>query len=264
MTTRHRIFRSIASAVLVGGMGATVSSAVQLQTESPTGRSATLPAVVLSANAVYREFDDNPVDATAKYVDHIVHLQGRRGEVILTDWRGDGAAVHIADGDRPNAVILSFPNRSQLKGIDKGALFRFTCTVEGYRYATLWLVGCSIDSGPGATALEPTAERPAILNGLLSANALYRAFEGDAGAASAKYVGHVMDLEGLRGEVILLDGMAAAVHIGDRFKSNALILSFSDRRQVAAIEAGQQFRFKCTVDKFEYLIVWMKDCSVVR
>ena len=263
MTTRRRIVRSIASAALVGGMGATIISAVPLQIESSGGRSATGPSAVLSANAVYREFADNPVDATAKYVDHIVRLQGRRGDVILSDVR-DEAAVHIADGARPNAVILSFPNRRHLQGIDKGALFRFTCTVDGYRYATLWLVGCSIDSGPGATALEPTAGRPTILDGLLSANALYRTFEKDAGTANAKYVGQIVDLEGLRGEVIPLDGMAAAVHIGDRFKSNALILSFPDRRQVAAIEVGQRFRFKCTVDHFEYLILWMKNCSVVR
>jgi hypothetical protein len=244
-------------------MGTTVIAAVPLQVESPGGRSATPPSAVPSANAVYREFDNNPVDATAKYVDRIVHLQGRRGDVNLSDGR-DGAVVHIADGTRPNALILSFPNRRQLQGIDKGALFRFTCTAEGYRYATLWLVGCSVDSGPVATALEPAAERPTVVDSLLSANALYRAFEKDAGTTSAKYVGQIMDLEGLRGELIPLDGMAAAVHIGDRFKSNALILSFPDRRQVAALEAGQRFRFRCTVDKFEYLIVWMKDCSVVR
>jgi hypothetical protein len=234
--------------------------------KKPLGAVAERPTVVvslLSANALYREFQNNPVDASAKYVDQAVVLQGRRGEMILLS-DGVGAAVHIADGDRPNALILSFPNRKQLKGLDRDATFRFKCTVTKYEFGTVWMQGCSIEAGPGTAASEQIAERPTVVGGLLSANALYRAFESNADDASAKYVGQAMVLEGLRGDVIRMsDGVSAAVHINDRFKSNALILSFPDRTQLAGIEHGTKFRFRCTISKFEYLIVWMENCSIV-
>lgn len=223
-----------------------------------------LPAMgasLLSANALYREFQNNPVDASAKYVDQAVVLQGRRGEMVLLS-DGVGAAVHIADGGRPNALILSFPNRQQLKGLDRDAVFRFKCTVTDYEFGTVWMEGCSIEAGPGTAASKQIAERPTVVGGLLSANALYRAFESNADDASAEYVGQAVVLEGLRGDVIP-DGVSAAVHIADRFKSNALILSFPDRTQLAGIEKGAKFRFRCTIKKFEYLIVWMENCSIV-
>jgi hypothetical protein len=223
------------------------------------------PSGLLSANVLYREFQNNPVDAIARYVDRAVILEGRRGQtVLLSD--GVGAAVHIADGGRPNALILSFPDRRQLKGIDSGAAFRFRCTVTQYEFGTVWMGDCSIEPSPGTPASTDngTAERAAIVGGLLSANALYRAFESDADGASAKYVGQALVLEGLRGNVIRRsDGISAAVHIRDRFKENALVLSFSDRNQLTGIENGAKFRFRCTVQKFEYLIVWMDNCSIV-
>lgn len=217
----------------------------------------------LSANALYREFQNNPVDASAKYVDQTVALQGRRGEVVLLP-NGVEAAVHIADGGRSSALILSFPDRKQLTGLDKDAVFRFKCTVTKYEFRTVWMDGCSVQSGQGAAVSKQIEERPIIVGGLLSANALYRAFESNEGDASAKYVGQTMVLEGLRGNVIRRsDGVSSVVHISDRHKSDALILSFPDRAQLAGIETGAKFRFRCTISKFEYLIVWMEHCSVV-
>lgn len=218
---------------------------------------------LLSANALYREFHNNDVDASVKYVDKAVVLEGRRGDVILHQ-QNDAAVVHIADGSRSNALILSFPDPTHLQGIARGSVFRFRCTVDGYRYAILWLVGCSIAAGSGTAAPGRDGERPTVVGGLLSANALYRAFEADEGAASARYVGQVMVLEGLRGQVIATAGGSAAVHIEDRMKSNALILSFPDRRELAGIDAGQRFRFRCTVESFKYLSVWMENCTIVR
>jgi hypothetical protein len=231
--------------------------------ERSQGDSAATSSELLSANALYREFQDNPVDASDKYVDHAVVLRGRRGEMVLLP-DGVGAAVHIADGGRPKALILSFPDRKQLKGLDRDAVFRFKCTVTKYDFGTVWMEGCSIEAGLGAAASEQITERPTIVGGLLSANALYRAFESNADDASAKYVGQAMVLEGLRGDVIRIsDGVSAAVHISDRHISNALILSFPDRTQLAGIEPGAKFRFRCTIKQFEYLIVWMENCSIV-
>lgn len=233
--------------------------ATSVAAQAQTGRQPEL----LSANALYREFEDNAVDASARYVDKAVVLQGRRGDVILHQ-PGGAAAVHIADGSRRNAIILSLPDRRQLQGIDRDTVFRFRCIVDGYRYGTLWLVGCSIEAGSDTASPDRAGERPTVVGDLLSANALYRAFEADEGAASAKYVGQAMVLEGLRGQLIATAGNSAAVHIEDRMKSNALILSFPDRRELSGIEVGQKFRFKCTVVGFEYLIVWMQNCTIVR
>jgi len=233
------------------------------EVERSQGNSVSAPSELLSANALYREFQNNPVDASAKYVDQAVVLHGRRGKMVLMS-DGVSAAVHIADGDRPNALVLSFPDRKQLKGLDRDAVFRFKCTVTKYEFGSVWMNDCSIEAGPGAAASKQIAERPTVVGGLLSANALYRAFESNADDASAKYVGQTMTLEGLRGDVIRMsDGVSAAVHISDRFKSDALILSFPDRTQLAGIENGARFRFRCTIKKFEYLIVWMDNCSIV-
>jgi hypothetical protein len=218
---------------------------------------------LLSANALYREFQNNPVDASTKYVDQTVALQGRRGEMVLLS-NGVGAAVHIADGGRSSALILSFPDRKQLTGLDRDAVFRFKCTVTKYEFRTVWMEGCSIGAGQGTATSKQKEDRPTVVGGLLSANALYRAFESNEDDASAKYVGQAMVLEGLRGNMIRRsDGVSAVVHISDRFKSDALILSFPDRAQLAGIETGAKFRFRCTIKKFEYVIVWMENCSVV-
>lgn len=224
---------------------------------NPVSASTDMP----SANALYREFRNNAVDASAKYVDRTVVLQGRRGELILLS-DGVGAAVHIADGSRSNALILGFPNRKELTGLDRDAMFRFKCTVTKYEYSIVWMNGCSIQ-GQGSAGSKQAEERPAVVGGLLSANALYRAFRRDEGDASARYVGQTLVLEGLRGEVIRMsDGVSAAVHIPDPLNSKALVLWFPDRAQLAGIDAGAQFRFRCRIQKFDHQIVWMDNCSV--
>lgn len=111
---------------------------------------------------------------------------------------------------------------------------------------------------------------PGIVDGprLLSANAVYRDFQNNPNDASNKYVGKTLVLEGLRGDVVLSsDGVSAAVHIADSGysgRSNALILSFSDRNELAGINRGQKFRFRCAVKNYEYSIVWMEYCTIER
>lgn len=124
----------------------------------------------------------------------------------------------------------------------------------------------AVEPDSKAPALNETS-RPSISSGvnLLSANALYREFQANPVDASNRYAGKAVALEGLRGEMILTsDGVQAAVHIVDGSRSNALILVFSDRNQLSGINKGQRFRFKCMVDKYEYSIVWMEDCSIDR
>jgi hypothetical protein len=222
-------------------------------------------ATLLSANALYREFQDNPVDATDRYAGRAVVLEGLRGEMILLPG-GVQAAVHIAEGRRTNALILLFSDRNQLRGISSGQRFRFKCVVDKYQNPTVWMEDCSVEGAAPAGGNTPNPGGPIVDAGanVLSANALYRAFQDNEVDATKRYVGRVVSLEGLRGDVIMMDGVKAAVHIADRGKSNALILQFSDRGLLRGIEKGQRFRFRCRVEQYEYLIVWMEECSIER
>ena len=237
--------------------------AASLHAQSPA-QNAAAGAAPLSANAFYREFQNNPVDATARYAGRAVVLEGLRGEMILLPG-GVQAAVHVAEGSRTNALILLFSDRNQLRGISQGQRFRFRCVVDKYQHPTVWMEDCSVETAAPAGG-NPTSSGPIADAGayLLSANALYRAFQDNAIDATKRYVGRVVSLEGLRGDLIMTDGAKAAVHIADRGKPNALILQFSDRGQVSGIEKGQRFRFRCKVDQYEYLIVWMAECAIER
>ena len=237
--------------------------AASLHAQSPAEDRAA-GATPLSANALYREFRDNPVDATDRYAGRAVVLDGLRGEMILLSG-GVQAAVHVAEGRTTNALILLFSDRNQLRGIKLGQRFRFKCVVDKYQSPTLWMEDCSVEAaapaGGDATGSNPIVDASASI---LSANALYRAFQDNEVDATARYVGRVVSLEGLRGDLVMMDGAKAAVHIADRGKPNALILQFSDRDLLRGIERGQRFRFRCTVEQYEHLIVWMEDCSIQR
>jgi hypothetical protein len=237
--------------------------AASLHAQSPA-QNAAAGATALSANALYREFQNNPVDATDRYAGRAVLLEGLRGEMILLS-DGVQAAVHVAEGTRTNALILLFSDRNQLRGINLGQRFRFRCVVDKYQNPTVWMDDCSVEAAPSAggntTSSGPIVDASA---NILSANALYRAFQDNAVDATERYVGRVVSLEGLRGDLITIDGGKAAVHIADRRKPNALILQFADGGQLRGIEKGQRFRFRCKVDQYEYLIVWMAECSIER
>jgi hypothetical protein len=99
---------------------------------------------------------------------------------------------------------------------------------------------------------------------LLSANAIYREFTQDANAALGRYAGRTLVLEGRRGTLIPLSDGGAAIHIADGFTSRALVLVFGHLSEVNGISEGEPFRFRCTVESFDYLYVHMKDCSLVR
>ena len=125
---------------------------------------------------------------------------------------------------------------------------------------------CSIEnSTPAGGNTQSVGPVVAASASVLSANALYREFQDNEVDATNRYTGRTVTLEGLRGDVIAMsDGVRAAVHIAERAKSNALILMFSDRNLLRGVERGQRFRFTCRVEKYEYLIVWMEDCSIER
>ncbi len=118
---------------------------------SKAGADTNTPEIVdgprlLSANALYREFQNNPIDASNKYAGKTVVLEGLRGDIVLTS-DGVGAAVHIADGGKPNALILSFSDRNDLAGINQGQKFRFRCTVRDFKYSLVWMEDCTIERG---------------------------------------------------------------------------------------------------------------------
>jgi hypothetical protein len=204
-----------------------------------------------SANALYREFEDDPITAIDRYVGKAVTLEGARGKVILLS-DGISAAVHIADRGKPNALILSFPDRNELAGVKTGQMFRFTCTVRHFEYGYVSLDDCAVANSAGG-------EAPRVL----SANVLYRAFQENEADAANRYAGRFVTLEGLRGDVIFRDdGKSAAVHVPDRGTSNALILSFPNRNELSGVSKGQRFVFTCGVRKFEYLMLWLEDCHL--
>jgi hypothetical protein len=99
---------------------------------------------------------------------------------------------------------------------------------------------------------------------LLSANVLYREFNKDSNAALRRHAGKTLVLEGRRGALIELSDGGAAIHIADGFTSRALVLVFRDLREVSGISEGAQFRFRCTVESFDYLYVHLEGCSIVR
>lgn len=97
---------------------------------------------LLSANVLYREFKKDQNAALASHGGKTLALEGRRGNLIpLSD---GGAAVHVPDGYTDRALVLSFRNLSEVSGISEGAVFRFTCTVEGFDYQYLHLENCSL------------------------------------------------------------------------------------------------------------------------
>lgn len=114
--------------------------------------------------------------------------------------------------------------------------------------------------GKPTTATPPSGDA----GPLSSAVALYREFDKDYKAALNRYAGKTLVLEGRRGDLIQLSDGGAAIHIADGFRSRALVLVFGDMREVSGIGEGAQFRFRCTVEGFDYQYVQMKDCSIVR
>jgi hypothetical protein len=97
---------------------------------------------LLSANALYREFNKDATSALGRYAGKRLVLEGRRGTLIpLSD---GGAAVHIADGFTSRALVLVFADPKDVSGINEGEPFRFTCTVESFDYQYVHMNDCSV------------------------------------------------------------------------------------------------------------------------
>jgi hypothetical protein len=97
---------------------------------------------VLSANALYREFNRDSEAALKRYAGRTMVLEGRRGTLI--DLSDGGAAIHIADGFTSRALVLVFADLKEVSGIGEGEPFRFKCIVESFDYQYLHLEDCSI------------------------------------------------------------------------------------------------------------------------
>ena len=108
-------------------------------TATPPARDA---GPLLSANALYREFNQDFKSALGRYAGKTLVLEGRRGTLIpLSD---GGAAIHIADGFTSRALVLVFDNLRDVSGLSEGAQFRFACTVESFDYQYVHMEDCSI------------------------------------------------------------------------------------------------------------------------
>ena len=99
---------------------------------------------------------------------------------------------------------------------------------------------------------------------LLSAPSLYREFLKDEKGTLARYKGQTLVLEGRRGTLIQLSDGGAAIHVPDGYQPRALVLRFRNLSDVNGIGEGAQFRFRCTVDDWDYQYVHLGNCTVVR
>lgn len=95
-----------------------------------------------SANAFYREFHKDPDRAASRYKGKQITLEGKRGKLISMS--SGGAAIHIADGLKSNALVLVFDDRRQMNDVNEGDLFRFRCTVADFNYSYVYMVDCSV------------------------------------------------------------------------------------------------------------------------
>jgi hypothetical protein len=97
---------------------------------------------LLSAIALYREFNKDSTAALARYAGKTLVLEGRRGTLIpLSD---GGAAIHIADGFTSRALVLVFRYLREVDGISENEQFRFSCTVESFDHLYVQMKDCSI------------------------------------------------------------------------------------------------------------------------
>ena len=144
---------------------------------------------------------------------------------------------------RPSTGELAIDLPKNWRGGDEQLLYRARMTRDG--------------------KIKP-ATAPGSGGPVLSAVALYREFKRDEAAALARYRGKTLVLEGLRGELIELSDGGAAIHVPDGFTARALVLVFADLNEVRGIPEGAKFRFKCTVESFDYQYVHMENCSIVR
>ena len=97
---------------------------------------------LLSAVALYREFRKDASAALARHGGKPLVLEGLRGNLIaLSD---GGAAIHVPDGSQPRALVLSFRDLREVRGIGEGARFRFRCTVRAFDYQYVELDDCSL------------------------------------------------------------------------------------------------------------------------
>ncbi|MCA1629365.1 MAG: OB-fold putative lipoprotein [Acidobacteria bacterium] len=211
---------------------------------------------ILSANRLYREFNDNPIDATAKYQGKTVALEGLVGQIIRLE-HGE-AAVHLAD-DGNRIAIATFPRQDDLRGVHAGDKIQLQCAFDKYEFKTVWLSFCTL-APPQNIGPEPAIGA----SNVPSANLLYREYVANAKAASAKHDGTIVEMEARLGDLIQLSSGGVAIHIADGGKRNALVATFPDASAVAGIEQGELFRLRCRVEKFEYFTIWLEACQIAH
>jgi hypothetical protein len=112
--------------------------------QKPTARSSPAPdeGPLLSANALYREFDRNSSAALKRHGGKTLVLEGRRGALVPLS--GGGAAIHVPDSHTARALVLVFADVKQVNGIGEGVQFRFRCTVAHFDYQYVYMENCAI------------------------------------------------------------------------------------------------------------------------
>jgi len=209
----------------------------------------------LSANRLYSEFNDNPVNATDKYQGKTVALEGLVGKILQLE-HGE-AAVHIPYGENRIAIIANFPHQDDVRAIHVGDKIQLQCAFDKFEFKTVWMGHCTL------APREAIGPEPVIVtSNVPSANLLYREYIANEKAARAQHDGTVVRMEARLGNKIQLDDGGVAVHIADGGNRIALIAPFSDASAVAGIEEGELFRLRCRVEKFEHLTLWLESCQI--
>jgi hypothetical protein len=159
---------------------------------------------------------------------------------------------------RQGQIDLGRPGRSTFTWSARGADQLAIELPKNWRGDAILYLARLTRNGKPAVKPDPDATR------LLSAVALYREFTKDERAALQRWAGRTVVLDGRRGTLIPLSDGGAAIHIADGFTSRALVLGFAKPAEVSGISEGAQFRFRCTVESFDYQYVHLEGCSIVR
>ena len=112
--------------------------------QKPTARSSPVrdEGRLLSANALYREFEKDSSAALKRHGGKTLVLEGRRGALVPLS--GGGAAIHVPDGRTARALVLVFADVKQVNKIGEGVQFRFRCTVAHFDYQYVYMENCAI------------------------------------------------------------------------------------------------------------------------
>lgn len=174
-----------------------------------------------------------------------------------------GAAVGTLDANGTGSARLAELGQSTFTWrLDERGTLVFDFPKKGAE--AILTVAHLTSGGAGAKPAKTNAPAPAPAR-VSSAVALYREFVSDSAAATRRYAGKSVELEGTRGTLIeFSDGVGGAVHIPDGTQPRALVLMFDAIHSMKGVAEGAVFKARCTVEHFDYQYVQLRGCKRVE